>query len=297
MTQKENDVGRPQHELNGRKISEDVQRVLQDDATQIELVDPQLRDALKGAPYYDRHPNGSGPFGLCKSNPIPTNGPIGELAYLSKLVTNGGERLLFHRLLTVDNIDIFEAVTFSGREWYIFFLDMHHSKKSRIAPEGFELSSSACLFSGFHNFCEDFPYDFMHVRQREALRSAYMPTWEILRAIESRAYQRQSNHQTRLDLLKSETDTSTSVEESVKPVEISQYLSLIDRAISDLISNTHESREAIYGQARSVLLAQLRRLTPPASEQIIRREQRTLEAAIQEAEGRVSGKQRSLQGL
>ena len=81
-----------------RKIFEKIEHLLQDDAAQLELVDPKLREVLTRAPYYDKSPNGKGPFGLCKTNPIPTNGPVGELAYLSKLVTNGGERILFHKL-------------------------------------------------------------------------------------------------------------------------------------------------------------------------------------------------------
>src|SRR5665213_1533788 len=140
-----------------KKIFEKIEHLLQDDAAQLELVDPKLREVLTRAPYYDKSPNGSGPFGLCMTNPIPTNGPIGELAYLSKLMTNRGERLLFHRLGAADNIDIFEAVTFSGGQWFIFFLDMYHPKKSRIAPDGLRLSPNACQFSGFHHLCADFP--------------------------------------------------------------------------------------------------------------------------------------------
>jgi hypothetical protein len=57
-----------------------------------------------------------------ETNPIPVNGPIGELAYLSKLETVQGERILFHRIGTVNMIDVLEAVTFSGSEWFILFI-------------------------------------------------------------------------------------------------------------------------------------------------------------------------------
>jgi hypothetical protein len=90
-------------------------------------------------------------------------------------VTNGGERLLFHRLGSVDNIDIFETVTFSGGQWFILFLDMYHPKKSRIAPDGFRLSPMACQFSGFHQFCADFPYDYVEMKQGEGLAPATCP--------------------------------------------------------------------------------------------------------------------------
>jgi hypothetical protein len=188
-----------------RKIFRKIEHLLQDDAAQLELVDPKLREVLTRAPCYDKSPNGSGPFGLCKTNPIPTNGPIGELAYLSKLVTNGGERLLFQRLGAVDNIDIFEAVTFSGAQWFIFFLDMYHPKKSRIAPDGFGLSPKACQFSGFHHLCADFPYDFIEMKRREGLGPAYIPTGDILHGIKSGAYERPASHRARLEHLGEET--------------------------------------------------------------------------------------------
>src|SRR3546814_6579765 len=59
-------------------------------------------------------PNGSGPFGFTETNPIPVNGPIGQLAYLSRLETQSGQRILFHRLAAIDKVDVFEAVTFDG---------------------------------------------------------------------------------------------------------------------------------------------------------------------------------------
>lgn len=181
-----------------RKILEKIERLLQDDEAQLELMDPQLKEVLKRAPCYDKDPKGTGPFGLCKTNPIPVNGPVGELAYLSKLSTNGGERILFHRIGTVDNIDIFEAVTFSGSQWFIFFLDLYHPKKSRLAPDGFKLSPNVCQFSGFHRFCADFPYDFMLMKSREDLAYAYMPMNDIIERMRARAYERPPTHKVKV---------------------------------------------------------------------------------------------------
>lgn len=185
------------------KIFEKVERLLQDDETQLELVSPEMSEVLKRAPYYDKDPNGTGPFGLCKTNPIPVNGPVGELAYLSKILTNRRERILFHRVGAVDKVDIFETVTFSGGQWFIFFLDMYHPKKSQLAPDGFKLSSKACQFSGFNQFCADFPYDFMEMRHQgwKALGPAYMPTGDIIQNIRAGAYERPTAHKARLELL------------------------------------------------------------------------------------------------
>src|SRR6516225_7484604 len=141
------------------KIFEKIEQLLRDDDAQLELVDPEIREIFKRAPFYDKSPDGSGPFGLCTTNPIPTNGPVGELAYLSRLITSDGERILFHRIGAAEKIDIYEAVTFSGSRWFLFYLDMYHPKKSRLAPAGFVLSKEGCQFSGFNLQCPDFPYD------------------------------------------------------------------------------------------------------------------------------------------
>jgi len=192
-----------------KKIFEKIERLLQDDEVQLELVEPRMKEILRRAPYYDRDPNGTGPFGLCKTNPIPVNGPVGELAYLSKLLTEGGERILFHRIGAVDNIDIFEAVTFSGAQWAIFFLDLYHPKKSKLAPAGFKLSPNVCQFSGFHQLCPDFPYDFMEMKDREGLKMAYMAMGNIIEKIRTKAYQRPSVHKMKLELLGSALTSST----------------------------------------------------------------------------------------
>lgn len=62
-----------------------IHRILDDDAFQLELVHPAMKAMLESAPGYDKYPNGTGPFGFTETNPIPVNGPIGQLAYLSRL--------------------------------------------------------------------------------------------------------------------------------------------------------------------------------------------------------------------
>lgn len=63
-----------------------IRRIIEDEEFQLELVPPSVRELLKSRPAYDKAPNGTGPFGFTETNPIPVNGPIGQLAYLSKLV-------------------------------------------------------------------------------------------------------------------------------------------------------------------------------------------------------------------
>ena len=92
-----------------------IRRILEDEQFQLDMIHPTMKEMIESRPAYDQDPNGSGPFGFSETNPIPANGPIGQLAYLSKLETAKGERILFHRIGAVDTIDVFEAVTFSGR--------------------------------------------------------------------------------------------------------------------------------------------------------------------------------------
>src|SRR3546814_4374177 len=91
-----------------------IHRILDVEKFQLELVHPMMKVMLESAPAYDKDPNGSGPFGFTETNPIPVNGPIGQLAYLSRLDTQSGQRILFHRLRAIAKLHVFEAVTFHG---------------------------------------------------------------------------------------------------------------------------------------------------------------------------------------
>lgn len=194
-----------------RDAFEHLRRILEDEAFQLEALNPALRAVLESRPAYDRDPNGTGPFGFSETNPIPVNGPIGQLAYLSKLQTVRGERILFHRIGAIDGIDVFEAVTFSGSEWFILFVDFYHPRRSRLTPDGFRFAREPAQFSGFHNFCRDFPYDFVDMKQAQqesGLSMAYIAISNVLTPIENKAYQRPLAHKAKLDLVKSRLTSS-----------------------------------------------------------------------------------------
>lgn len=155
-------------------------KMIQDDehAQNMMLNDYMLAEIAKN-PECDVIPGSEGKFGYNPSNPIPVNGAIGELAYLSKLRTLNGERLFFHRIGSVGNAtDMFEAVTFSGSEWFVLYLKMYFPRRSRQAPEGFALSSEPCCFTGFTQRCANFPLDFVEVKVANSgngLNAAYAP--------------------------------------------------------------------------------------------------------------------------
>jgi hypothetical protein len=189
-----------------REAFEQIRRILEDEKFQLDMIHPVMKEMIETRPAYDKDPNGTGPFGFTETNPIPVNGPIGQLAYLSRLETERGERILFHRIGAVDTIDVFEAVAFSGSEWFILFVDLYHPRRSRLTPDGFRFTDEVGQFSGFHKFCTDFPYDFVEMKQSEresGLSMVYIAISKVMEPIQKRAYQRPLAHKVKLDLVKS----------------------------------------------------------------------------------------------
>lgn len=190
-----------------------IRRIIEDEEFQLDMMNPAMKEIIKSRPSYDRDPNGSGPFGFCATNPIPVNGPVGQLAYLSKLETDKGERILFHRIGAINTIDVFEAVTFSGSEWFIFFTDFYHPRRSRLTPDGFKFTQVLPQFSGFHKFCKNFPYDFAEMKASEqgsTLSMAYIPLSKVMEQIQNKVFKRPLAHKAKLDLIQNQLTSSSS---------------------------------------------------------------------------------------
>src|SRR5271170_4559145 len=68
-----------------QRIFEKVHRFLDDEAAQNNALPEDFRRTLAESPSCDRIPNCFGEFGRTPTNPIPVNGPVGELIYLSRL--------------------------------------------------------------------------------------------------------------------------------------------------------------------------------------------------------------------
>lgn len=181
-------------------------RLIDDEEHQNSILPEPVAHAIKGGIACDVIPGATGAFGLEPSNPIPVNGAIGELAYLSRLETSQGERLLFHRIGAIGKVDVFEGVTYSGSAWFVFFVDMYHPRRSRQAPHGFVIAKEPRQFSGFHTFCKDFPYDFVEAKQGSAdlLRLAYVPLSHVTTQIERKAFSRPLAHKAKLDIVLSQ---------------------------------------------------------------------------------------------
>lgn len=145
-------------ELEG--VFNKIAALLTDDDMQIRVLGPQAYSQFKNFSAIDRYPDGEGEFGRSLGNPIPANGPIGSLAYLSSLSAQSGHRILFHRIKAFGQIDVYEYVALSGDDWGLLFVDMYHSRKSRILPDGFKKLDGAPQLIGFNHFWDDFPMGF-----------------------------------------------------------------------------------------------------------------------------------------
>ena len=189
-----------------RQALEQIRRIIDDEKFQIDLLNPVLKEAIAAGAAYDRDPKGTGPFGLTETNAIPVNGPIGQLAYLSKLETLSGQRVLFHRLGAIGIVDVFEAASFDGREWFLLFLDLYHPRRSRLAPDGFKFTNQVGQFSGFNNFCQNFPYDFAEKKssmRESGLSMAYIAISKVSDQIQNQVFTRPLAHKAKLELVRS----------------------------------------------------------------------------------------------
>ena len=94
-----------------------------------------------------------GEFGRIPTNPIPVNGPLGEIKYLSRLHIKNGPGVIFHRLGSVNvpqlnlPVDVFETVSLDGEVWDILYISMYHPRRSTKIPKSYVFSKFDKLLS------------------------------------------------------------------------------------------------------------------------------------------------------
>src|SRR5687768_890963 len=116
-------------------IVEKHARFFKSEELQLSRYSGALKEMITAGADVDEIESAFGDFGLILTNPIPVNGPIGEVVYLSSLRL-GTKKILFHKIGSLDGIDIFESVSMDGEIWDIFYLDMFHPRKSKKPPKG-----------------------------------------------------------------------------------------------------------------------------------------------------------------
>lgn len=171
-------------------------KLLNDDAKQNALMPEALQKSLAQGGVIDALPNAKGAFGRTLENPIPVNGPLGEITYLSRLVTAGtGQRVGFHRLGSMKSIDVYEVVSTDGASWDILFFNYYHAGKSKKAPDGYNLAESAEGLTGTSQFTSYFPGNIRsHAMRCSTTILGFPMPHPSLRAFESAKYSRPSDH-------------------------------------------------------------------------------------------------------
>jgi len=191
-----------------------INRILSDETHQNNFLQSPTKELVTEGALFDRNPMGSGPFGYTETNAIPVNGPLGELAYLSRLETLSGQRIMFHRLGSINckdmagntnTVDAFEAVSFDGTEWFILYLDFYHPKRSREYPQGFKETALVPQFCGFNKCDPNFPYGFREMKEAEqstGLSMAYLPLSRVMPQIDAKLFNRPDSHLIKLSEVK-----------------------------------------------------------------------------------------------
>jgi hypothetical protein len=128
-------------------VFEKIRNFMLDEPTQNNMYPSELQQMMAAGGAVDEIAGAVGDFGRDIRNPIPVNGPIGELVYISSMALPGGCAIMGHRLGSLNKIDIFETIALDGSRWDILFFDMYHTQKSKRLPRGYQESSQPFLLA------------------------------------------------------------------------------------------------------------------------------------------------------
>jgi hypothetical protein len=122
-------------------IFKKLDKLLYSDDEQNSTLPDAVRSQIAGGLECDELPGATGEFGRTLSNPIPTNGPLGEVLYLSRLRTSAGSPVMFHRVRAEEGpagaVDVYDVLSLDATVRETLFLSMFHPRKSRKVPRGY----------------------------------------------------------------------------------------------------------------------------------------------------------------
>src|SRR5262249_20410074 len=119
-------------------------------------------------------------------------------------------RIMFHRLGSggyLDDLvwDAYETVNFDGTKWDILFFDMHHPRKSRRAPTGYQIVpwTEHSLFWGTNKLVSSFPSQLPDAiaSTSKQLFGLEMVSPEVRQAIERATFRRPALHLERVNFV------------------------------------------------------------------------------------------------
>ena len=137
-----------------------LHRLMESEKAQNERLVEPYRSKVRGGADCDQIADAVGEFGRDPRNPIPVNGPIGEMIYLSNLRTAELQKIMFHRLGSISDVDIYETVSTDGTMWDILFLHPYHPRKSQHSPSGYRIVTGVernSLLLGVNDLITTFP--------------------------------------------------------------------------------------------------------------------------------------------
>lgn len=188
-------------------IFEKLTFLFQNESAQTERLPELIRSKILAGASCDEVAGGNGEFGRHLRNPVPINGPLGEMIYLSNLrVTDSGIPIMFHRLGSIQGVDVFETVSFDGTVWDFLFLDLYHPRKSHRSPAGYRIATGEdqrSMLHGTNELVADFPSQLMDSISRTYDRfiGLKMRPGELRKAIESSSFVRPPDHSSRYEFL------------------------------------------------------------------------------------------------
>lgn len=164
------------------KILRKIQNFLESDAMQNATLPDQVKALVVGGINCDKIPGAHGDFGRVPTNPIPVNGPMGQVLYLSRLRTSDTKKpIMFHRAgsTTVGegSVDMYEVLSTDNRVREYLYLSLYHPRKSTLAPSGYILQKAFDAGNpmfGVNFMVDQFPQE-LDLRIRDMQRALGMP--------------------------------------------------------------------------------------------------------------------------
>ena len=188
------------------EAAEKFYRLMDNEKAQVDCLPEPLRSEVIRGTNCDEIAGAIGDFGRDPRNPIPVNGPLGELIYLSNLRTTDSQQIMFHLLGTIRSVDIYETVSLDGAKWDILFLDHYHPRKSRRSPSGYQMVTGAesnRLLLGTNGTVTPFPgrlADAIAVTSERLFGFRTRPP-RVSEAVKRAIFERPTDHLTRLNIV------------------------------------------------------------------------------------------------
>jgi hypothetical protein len=182
-------------------LFEKVMGYLNDDQKLNQAYPPQLQALIMQGENRDILSGAQGEFGKTLENPIPVNGPAGEIVYLSMLRNQNGSPVAFHRLGSIKKIDVYETVSADADSWDILYFSFYHPRKSRMAPSGYKITHDLLQnINGTNKHMANFPREVKTAAMlcsQSLFGTPILPHTDILNALTQTRFNNPSDHFTK----------------------------------------------------------------------------------------------------